>query len=710
MKCQILHECGGRMRVRYFRAALTALEAERLEAALLLNAGLEAVRVNEACSTLLLRYRCTRAEAIDILARFSWSGLNESNPALPDKPSPGRRMRSEYPRRLMLSAALFYGGRLLLPAPVRMLAALLRSLRYLKKGLASLRRRRMNVELLDAAAIAASLLRGHFGSASTIMFLLGVGETMEEWTHRKSVDDLARTIALQVRKAWQRTPAGDVLRPIEALKEGDLLVLRKGEIIPLDARVLGGEALVNQASMTGEAEAVRKCEGGYVYAGTVLEEGELLAEVSKVAGSGKYDRIVRMIEDSQKLKSGTEARALRLADRLIPYTFAGAALVYLLTRDVGKALSVLLVDFSCALKLAMPLTVLAAMHEGRRRHISIKGGKYLEAVAEADTVVLDKTGTLTCAAPSFREIICFSGRRPDDMLRLAACLEEHFPHSVARAVVAEAKRRALRHEERHRELQYIVAHGISSRVDEQRVLLGSYHFVFQDEGCTVAADERERFAALPLDCSLLYMAIDGELAAVICIEDPLRAEAPAVLARLRALGISQIVMMTGDSRPAAAALAARLGIDHYYAEVLPEDKARFVAAERAAGRKVIMVGDGINDSPALSEADVGVSLSEGAAIAREVADINLSGGSLCALVELRELSDALMRRVRRNYRFIVGFNLGLIALGLSGLITPALSALLHNAATVGISLDSKRPLLPARPPEAGRAPLREEEA
>ena len=569
----------------------------------------------------------------------------------------------------------------------------LSSLKYIAKGIQSLWHRKIEVAVLDATAIGVSVLRKDFGTAGSVMFLLGIGELLEEWTHKKSVDDLARTMALNVGKVWLKSDGQEVLVSVNDISAGDEVVVHMGNVIPFDGEVSEGEAMVNQASLTGESLPVRKAEGNYVYAGTVLEEGELTILVKEVGGSSRFEKIVTMIEESEKLKSSLEGKAEHLADRLVPYTLGGTALTYLLTRNTTKALSVLMVDFSCALKLAMPISVLSAIREASLYHMTVKGGKYLEAVAEADTIVFDKTGTLTKAKPSVVEVVSFDEREPNELLRIAACMEEHFPHSMAKAVVQAAEEKGLAHEEMHSKVEYIVAHGISTTINGKRAVIGSSHFVFEDEKCTIPEGKEELFENLPVEYTHLYLAIENQLAAVICIEDPLREEAEAVITSLRKAGLSKIVMMTGDSERTAHAIAERVGVDEYYSEVLPEDKAAFVEKEKAAGRKVIMIGDGINDSPALSAADVGIAISDGAEIAREIADITISADDLYQIVTLKLISDALMKKISKNYKQIVGFNTGLIALGVAGVIQPATSALLHNTSTLVISLKSMQNLL-----------------
>ena len=577
---------------------------------------------------------------------------------------------------------------LFLPSPLRIARILWHMIPFVRRGLRCLLRRRIKVELLDALSISISACRRDFGTAGMVMFLLEVGELLEEWTRKKSVADLARCMSLNVDRVWLRTAQGEVLVPVSQIQPGDAVVVRAGGIVPVDGLVLEGEVTVNQASLTGESIPVPKRPGGAVYAGTVVEEGECVLEVKQASGQSRYDQIVHMIEQSEQMKSEAESKAANLADKLVPYTFAGSLISFALTRNVARALSVLMVDFSCALKLAMPLAVLSAMREAGRAHITVKGGKFLEAVAAADTIVFDKTGTLTRACPRVAQVVPFGGKEEAEMLRLAACLEEHFPHSMANAVVEEARRRGLRHEEYHSKVEYLVAHGIASTVDGERVLIGSAHFVFEDEGCVIPEGEQERFDALPPEYSHLYLAVGGQLAAVICISDPLREEAKEVLSALRALGITSTVMLTGDSYRTAAAIAAQVGVDDFRAGVLPADKAEYVARLRREGHTVLMVGDGINDSPALSEADAGIAISDGAAIAREIADITIAADSLWELVELRRIAMALMARIHSNYRFVIGFNGTLIALGVAGVLPPATSATLHNLSTLGVSLRS----------------------
>ena len=605
----------------------------------------------------------------------------------------GRKLNREYQERLMLQVLTHNAVKLLLPAPIRTLRTMVKGIPYVWKAVRSLGSGSLKVELLDGIAVTTSILRADYTTASSIMFFLDIGETLEDWTRKKSVGDLARAMSLNVDRAWVRKGEQEIEMPLGKIHAGDVIVLRSSDIIPLEGVVVSGEMTVNQATMTGESAPVPKTEGSYVYAGTVVEEGECLVEVKKESGKGKYDQIVHMIEESEKLKSDAEAKAYRLADSLVPYSFAGFAATYLLTRNLTKALSFLMVDYSCALKLSVPLAVLSAIKEARNYGISIKGGKFMEAVSEADTIVFDKTGTLTYAVPRLVDVVAFGDQDPDEMLRVAACLEEHYPHSMANAIVRGAQEKGLNHEELHTKVEYIVAHGVSSHVGEKKVVIGSYHFVLEDEHCTIPAGEEAKLEAIDGRYSRIYLAIDGVLAAVLCIFDPVRKEAAEVIGRLRALGIRTICMMTGDSERTAASVAAQLGLDHYQAEVLPEDKVNYVKSRRAAGHKVIMIGDGINDSPALSEADVGVAIGSGAAITREIADITISADDLMELVVLRRLSRALMNRVHGDYRFIVGFNSLLIALGIGGLITPSTSALLHNSSTMMVGIDSMTNLL-----------------
>ena len=678
------------MRVRTMQGAMSLRQADILEAYLRQIQGITKATVYDRTGDAVICYDAPRTAIIQALASFSYA--NEQALA-PEHSS--RAMSREFEDKLIASLCWRGMKQLFIPSSVRTLITVVRSVPYIKAGLNCLLHKKIQVPVLDAAAISVSMLRKDFETASSIMFLLGIGDILDEWTHKKSVADLAQTMSLNVDKVWKETDAGSVLVPVADVQIGDRIVVRTGGVIPLDGKVVSGEAMVNQASITGEPLAVRRTEGSYVYAGTVVEEGDCTICVEKSAGSGRYDRIIRMIEESEKLKSATEDHASHLADQLVPYSLGATALVWLLTGNMTKALAVLMVDFSCALKLSMPIAVLSAMKEASDHHLSVKGGRFLEAVSEADTIVFDKTGTLTRAEPKVAQVVTFGNHDEADMLRLAACLEEHYPHSMAKAVVAEALRRGLCHEERHSRVEYLVAHGISSSVDGQKVVIGSHHFVFEDEHCVIIpAGEQAKFDALPDTYSHLYLAVSGVLAAVICVEDPLRPEAADVIRGLRELGVSKLVMMTGDNEKTARAVAEAVGVDAYYSEVLPEDKAAFVRAEHAAGRKVIMLGDGVNDSPALSEADAGVAISDGAAIAREVADITVSADDLYALLTLKRLSDALMERIHSNYRKIISFNFLLICLGVAGVLPPATSALLHNASTLAISLKSMTKLLP----------------
>ena len=691
MKCTILHESPGRLRVHLQCPAMTLHQADVLEYYLRAVDGVSDVKVYDRTRDAVILYTSGRGGVIAALASFSFpkaEGL-----ALVPEHTP-RALNREFEDKLAVTVMRRCVSKLFLPVPVTTALAVIRSIRYIKEGLKALWHGRLSVAVLDATAVTVSLLRGDFSTAGSVMFMLRLGEILEEWTHKKSVADLAGAMSLNVDKVWLQVNDTEVLVSVSDVKAGDCVIVRTGSMIPLDGKVVSGEAMVNQASMTGESMPVPKRPGSYVYAGTVAEEGECVVQVEKASGSGRYDRIVHMIEESEKLKSTAEDKAARLADRLVPYTLGGTALTYLLTRNITKTLAVLMVDFSCALKLAIPIAVLSAMRESSGHHISVKGGRFLESVAKADTIVFDKTGTLTYAAPTVAQVVPFGGHREPDMLRLAACLEEHYPHSMANAVVEEARKRGLSHEEYHSQVQYVVAHGISSMVEGKKVLIGSAHFVFEDEGCRIPAGEEAAFAALPDAYSHLYLCIAGELAAVICIHDPLRREAQAAVAALHRCGFANVVMMTGDNRKTAEAVARQVGVDAVYAEVLPEDKAAFIRQEKAKGHTVIMVGDGVNDSPALSEADAGIAISTGAAIAREIADITIASEDLFELVTLRQLSEALMRRIHRNYRFIVGFNFSLIVLGVAGILPPTTSALLHNMSTLGISLKSMTDLLP----------------
>ena len=661
-----------------------------LEYYLLAVDGVRSVKVYDRTRDAVVVYDAERERMIRALARFSFEKAEKLDLA-PEHTS--RTLNREFEDKLALTVMRRCASNLFLPAPVTSALAVIRSAKYIKEGLLALWHRKLSVAVLDATAVTVSMVRGDFATAGSVMFMLRLGEILEEWTHKKSVADLASAMSLRVENVWQQVDGTEVLTKVTDVKPGDRIVIRTGGMIPLDGRVVEGEAMVNQSSLTGESMPVAKRPGSPVYAGTVAEEGECVVCVEKVSGSGRYDRVVRMIEESEKLKSTAEDKASRMADRLVPYTLGGTAVTYLLTRDVTKMLAVLMVDFSCALKLAIPVAVLSAMRESSGHHISVKGGRFLEAVAKADTIVFDKTGTLTYATPKVAQIVPFGGHREADMLRLAACLEEHYPHSMANAVVEEAKRRGLTHEEYHSQVQYVVAHGISSMVENKKVIIGSAHFVFEDEGCCIPEGEQEKYDALPAAYSHLYLCIDGELAAVICIHDPLRREAQEAVRALHESGFTNVVMMTGDNRRTAESVAAEVGVDAVYAEVLPEDKAAFIRQEKEKGHTVIMVGDGVNDSPALSEADAGIAISTGAAIAREIADITVASEDLFELVTLRKLSEALMARIHGSYRFIVAFNLSLITLGVAGVLPPAISALLHNTSTLGIGLKNMTDLL-----------------
>lgn len=685
MKAIILHESRGRIRIRVQQPRMTLEQADLLEAWLLRKPWARQVSVHERTCCVILHYDGSRQTVLDDIRRFSWQEATESI-SLPVHSS--RALNREFEEKLVGKIVLKAASSLFLPSPLRIARILWRMVPFVHRGLSCLLRGKLRVEVLDALSISISACRRDFGTAGAVMFLLEIGELLEEWTRKKSVEDLARCMSLNVDRVWLRTPQGEVLVPISQVTAGDAVVVRSGGVIPVDGLVLEGEVTVNQASLTGESVPVSKHSGSTVYAGTVVEEGECVVEVKQASGQSRYDQIVQMIERSEQLKSAAESKASTLADKLVPYTFAGSLLSFVLTGNVTRALSVLMVDFSCALKLAMPLAVLSAMREAGKAHITVKGGKFLEAVAMADTIVFDKTGTLTHACPKVVQVLAFGGRQEEEMLRLAACLEEHFPHSVANAVVEEAKQQGLTHDEFHSKVEYLVAHGIASTVNGERVLIGSAHFVFEDEGCVVPEEDQVQFDALPSEFSHLYLAIGGQLAAVICISDPMREEAAAVLSQLRNMGIKKTVMLTGDSHRTAAAIAAQLGVDEFRAEVLPADKAEFISQLRKNGHTVLMVGDGINDSPALSEADAGIAIRDGAAIAREIADITMAADSLWELVALRRIATALIARIHSNYRFVIGFNGALIGLGVAGILPPATSAMLHNISTVGVSLRS----------------------
>ena len=691
MKFFIRHETRGRIRIHLDQKRMSYEQADTLAYYLENLNGVVTAKVYERTCDAVVCYQGSRAEIISGIRAFHYQDVEVPSQVLQ---SSGRALNSEYQEKLISKVICHYGRKLFLPYPLNAIYTTATSLKYIWKGIDTLLHRKIEVPVLDATAIGVSVFRQDFGTAGSIMFLLGIGELLEEWTHKKSVGDLARTMSLNVGKVWLKKDEQEILVESGEIQPGDEVVVRMGTVIPFDGIVTDGEAMVNQASLTGESVPVCKKPDSVAYAGTVVEEGEITIRVKTVGGSSRYDKIVTMIEESEKLKSSLEGKAEHLADKLVPYTLGGTALTYLLTRNATKALAILMVDFSCALKLAMPISVLSAIREAGTHKVTVKGGKYLEAMAEADTIVFDKTGTLTKAKPTVVDVVSFEENDPDEMLRIAACMEEHFPHSMAKAVVSAARKKQLAHEEMHSKVEYIVAHGISTTIEDHKTVIGSYHFVFEDEKCVIPEDGQAKFDNIPEEYSHLYLAIDGRLAAVICIEDPLREEAKASVDALRAAGISKIVMMTGDSERTAAAIARRVGVDEYYSEVLPEDKANFIEKEKAAGRKVIMVGDGINDSPALSAANVGIAISDGAEIAREIADITVGADDLQELVVLKEISNALMKRIRRNYRFIVTFNAGLIACGVAGILQPTTSALLHNTSTLAISLKSMQNLLP----------------
>ena len=691
MKFYIKHESRGRIRIHLAQKRMSSVQAETLLYYLQNQKQVSFAKVYDRTGDAVICYQGERSAILRIVQTFHYekvelpTGLVESS---------GRELNKEYQEKLISKVIYHFGRKWFLPAPIRNAYTAVVSVKYIWKGIRTLAKGKIEVLVLDATAIGVSMLRGDYGTASSVMFLLGVGELLEEWTHKKSVGDLARSMSLNVGKVWLKKDGQEILVPSEKIVSGDEIVVHMGNLVPFDGEVSGGEGMVNQASLTGESVPVRRTLGSVVYAGTVLEEGELTILVKQTGGSSRYEKITAMIEESEKLKSGLESKAEHLADRLVPYSLGGTALTYLLTRNATKALSILMVDFSCALKLAMPISVLSAIREANQHKITVKGGKFLEAVADADTIVFDKTGTLTKAQPTVAEVVSFSETKsPDELLRIAACLEEHFPHSMAKAVVDAAREKHLDHEEMHSKVEYIVAHGISTTIEGKKAVIGSYHFVFEDENSVIPKGMEEKFSRLPAEYSHLYLAIEGVLAAVICIEDPLRPEAAEIVRQLKKAGLKKIVMMTGDSERTAKAIAKKVGVDEYYAEVLPEDKANFVEKEKAEGRKVIMIGDGINDSPALSAADVGIAISEGAEIAREIADITVAADDLAEILVLRMLSNRLMKRIHRNYRFIVTFNAGLILLGVGGILQPTTSALLHNTSTLYIGLKSMGNLL-----------------
>ena len=691
MKFYIKHESRGRIRIHLAQKRMSSVQAETLLYYLQNQNQVSFAKVYDRTGDAVICYEGERAAVIRMIQLFHYeevelpTGLLESS---------GRALNNEYQEKLISKVIYHFGRKWLVPAPMRAIYTTVVSVKYIWKGIQTLAQGKIEVPVLDATAIGVSMLRGDYGTAGSVMFLLGVGELLEEWTHKKSVGDLARSMSLNVGKVWLKKDGQEILVPSEKIVAGDEIVVHMGNLIPFDGEVSNGEGMVNQASLTGESVPVRRTLGSVVYAGTVLEEGELTILVKQTGGSSRYEKITAMIEESEKLKSGLESKAEHLADRLVPYSLGGTALTYLLTRNATKALSILMVDFSCALKLAMPISVLSAIREANQHKITVKGGKFLEAVAEADTIVFDKTGTLTKAQPTVAEVVSFSETKsPDELLRIAACLEEHFPHSMAKAVVDAAREKYLDHEEMHSKVEYIVAHGISTTINGKKAIIGSYHFVFEDENSIIPEGMEEKFRHLPEEYSHLYLALEGVLAAVICIEDPLRPEAAEIIRQLKKTGLKKIVMMTGDSERTAKAIAKKVGVDEYYAEVLPEDKANFVEKEKVEGRKVIMIGDGINDSPALSAADVGIAISEGAEIAREIADITVAADDLAEILVLRMLSNRLMKRIHKNYRFIVTFNAGLILLGVGGILQPTTSALLHNTSTLYIGLKSMGNLL-----------------
>ena len=697
LKFQIKHEIKGRIRFHVFqKKQMTCEQADILLYYLENMEGVESVKVYDRTADAVVCYKAdadglVRKNIIKGIQKFVYEKVEVPEGIIENS---GRNLNREFQEKMIGQIMAHYARKVLLPAPFRAVYTGVKSIGYIWKGIRTLAQRKLEVPVLDATAIGVSILRGNYDTASSVMFLLGIGELLEDWTHKKSVGDLARIMSLNVEKVWLKAEDGEVLVPYSQIKQGDSIVVHMGNVIPFDGIVTAGEAMVNQASLTGESMPVRKADQASVYAGTVVEEGEITVEVKAVGGSGRYDKIVTMIEDSQKLKSGLEGKAEHLADKLVPYTLAGTGLVYLATRNATKAIAVLMVDFSCALNLAMPIAVLSAIREASQHNVTVKGGKYMEAVAEADTIVFDKTGTLTKAEPTVAEVVPFGGNNADEMLRMAACMEEHFPHSMAKAVVDAALKKDLDHEEMHSKVQYVVAHGISTTIEGKTAIIGSYHFVFEDENCKIPEGEEAKFEALPEEYSHLYLALEGTLAAVICIEDPLREEAADVIKKLKKAGITKVVMMTGDSERTAAAIAKRVGVDEYYSEVLPEDKANFITKEKEKGRKVMMIGDGINDSPALSAASVGIAVSDGAEIAKEIADITISAESLYEVVALKQLSNALLRRIHTNYRSIVAINSSLIILGVAGVLAPATSALCHNVSTLLISLKSMKNLLP----------------
>ena len=689
MKFIIKHEIKGRVRIHFLSGEMTYRQADILQYYLMTNDNVESATVYNRTNDVAISYNCDRKVIVDLLRSFSYGKTEVPESYLENS---GRELNEHYKEKLITMVAVRYGSRVLLPYPVKIVMTAYRAFKYLLKGVKTLAKGKLEVPVLDATAIGVSMLRRDINTAGSIMFLLGIGELLEEWTHKKSVDDLARSMSLNVGSVWLKNGDTEIKVPYNEIKTGDIVVARMSEIVPFDGEVVDGEAMINQASMTGESIPVRKTVGSYVYAGTVVEEGEISILVKETGGSGKFDKIVTMIEESEKLKSSLEGKAEHLADKLVPYSLGGTILTYLLTRNATKAISILMVDYSCALKLAMPISVLAAIRQANDYNITVKGGKFLEKVAVADTIVFDKTGTLTKAEPTVVDVVPFDDRSKDELLRIAACLEEHFPHSIANAVVNAAVKKNLVHEELHSKVEYIVAHGIATTINDKRAVIGSYHFVMEDEKCEIPEEKMEEFKNLPTEYSHLYLAIENKLSAVILIEDPLRREAVKTIKKLKKLGISKVVMMTGDSERTAKAIAKKVGVDEYYSEVLPEDKAKFVEKEVDAGRCVIMVGDGINDSPALSKADVGIAISNGAQVAREIADITVDGEDLEQIVTLIKISKKLMKKIHRNYREIVGINSALIILGVAGVLPPTTSALLHNTSTLAIGLNSMKDL------------------
>ena len=690
MKFVIKHEIKGRIRIQAIQSRMTCIQADTLQYYLSSQRNVTSVKVQERSQSAVIYYDGKRENILEALAQFNYMEARVPEDYLRNS---GRELNRTYWEKLVSHVLKRCVKRLFFPYQLRVILTLVKSVRYLKLGIASLIKGKIEVPVLDATAIGVSMLRGDFKTAGSIMFLLGIGEILEEWTHKKSVDDLARSMSLNIGNVWLCDGDDETLVSASDIKIDDFVKVYMGNVIPFDGTVVSGEAMINQASLTGESMAVRRISGAFVYAGTIVEEGELTVQVKEVSGGSKFEKIVTMIEETEKLKSSLEGKAEHLADKLVPYTLAGTALVWLLTKNMTKALSVLMVDFSCALKLAMPISVLSAMREAGNYKITVKGGKYLEAMAEADTIIFDKTGTLTKAEPVVKDVLSFNGQAPDELLRIAACLEEHFPHSMAKAVVDAAREKGLKHEGLHSEVEYIVAHGISSTVNGKRAVIGSHHFIFDDEKCEVKNEFRRQFEDLPSEYSHLYMAIEGELAAVICVQDPLRPEAAEVIKELKQLGIKRVVMMTGDSERTARAIAEMAGVDEYHSEVLPEDKADFVEKEKKKGRKVVMIGDGINDSPALSASDIGIAVSEGAELAREIADVTIAADDLREIVVFKKLSDKLMHRIHSNYRSIVGINGALILLGIGGIIQPTAAALMHNISTLAISLKSMNDLL-----------------